>query len=92
MDRYGDSQRSFLAPQGTAYEQCALAPGSKANGYYEYDVIKALPVLQGEMAQAFVQPVGGIQIFPNMHVRVNVQWLLDNNHIKKVNLYVANEY
>ncbi len=40
LDRYGEPNGSFLAPKGTPYEQRALAPGAKAEKYYEYEVIK----------------------------------------------------
>lgn len=83
LDRYGDQKGAFLAPYDTPYEQRALAPGSKANGYFVYEVIKPLPVIQGEIAPAFGQIGGGIQILPNMQERVNVKWLLDNEYIKK---------
>ncbi|YCH31503.1 hemagglutinin repeat-containing protein [Erwinia sp. D4-22] len=84
LDRYGKTSGSFLAPKGTATEQRALAPGSLADQYHEYEVIKPLPVMQGKIAPAFGEPGGGVQILPNMQERVNVQWLLDNKYIKEV--------
>ena len=85
LDRYGNTNGSFLAPQGTPQEQRALAPGSLADQYHEYVVIKPLPVMQGKIAPAFGEPGGGVQILPNMQERVNVQWLLDKKYIEKVN-------
>ncbi|MGS3451375.1 TNT domain-containing protein [Klebsiella electrica] len=70
--------------QGTPYEQRALAPGAKAEKYYEYEVIKPLPAIQGRIAPAFGEPGGGIQILPNMQDRVNVEWLLKNEYIREV--------
>ncbi|WP_340614500.1 TNT domain-containing protein [Xenorhabdus thailandensis] len=84
LDRYGEPNGSFLAPQGTLYEQRALAPGARAEKYYEYEVIKPLPVLQGKIAPAFEQQGGGMQILPALEERVNVQWLIDNKYIKEV--------
>ncbi|EOQ49892.1 filamentous hemagglutinin [Citrobacter sp. KTE151] len=84
LDRYGDPNGSFLAPKGTPYEQRALAPGAKAEKYYEYEVIKPLPAIQGKIAPAFGEPGGGIQILPNMQDRVNVEWLLKNEYIREV--------
>ncbi len=84
LDRYGEPGGSFLAPKGTPYEQRALAPGAKADKYYEYEVIKPLPVMQGKIAPAFGEPGGGIQILPNMQERVNVEWLLKNEYIREV--------
>ncbi|WP_241584887.1 TNT domain-containing protein [Rosenbergiella epipactidis] len=73
LDRYGEPSGSFLAPKGTPYEQRALAPGAGAEKYYEYEVIKPLPVIQGKIAPAFGEPGGGVQILPNMNERVNVE-------------------
>ncbi|MFJ4143002.1 TNT domain-containing protein [Pseudomonas sp. NPDC089734] len=84
LDRYGGPDGSFLSPKGTPYDQRALAPGSKAGGYYEYEVLKPLPVIQGKIAPAFNEPGGGIQILPAFSERVNVQWLIDNHFIKEV--------
>ena len=53
LDRYGKPKGSFLSPVGTPYEQRALAPGSRADGYHEYEVIKPLPVIQGKISPAF---------------------------------------
>lgn len=41
--------------------------------------------MQGKIAPAFGEHGGGIQIPPNMQERVNVQWLLDNKYIDRVN-------
>ncbi|OXM19226.1 hypothetical protein CBI35_20550 [Pantoea sp. AV62] len=84
LDRYGEPSGSFLAPKGTPYEERALAPGAKAEKYYEYEVIKPLPAIQGKIAPAFGEPGGGIQILPNMQDRVNVEWLLKNEYIREV--------
>lgn len=48
LDRYGEPSGSFLAPKGTPYGERALAPGAKAEKYYEYEVVKPLPVMQGK--------------------------------------------
>jgi filamentous hemagglutinin len=85
LDRYGKTNGSFLSPQGTPQEQRALAPGSLAEQYHQYEVLKPLPVIQGKIAPAFGEPGGGIQILPDMKARVDVQWLLDNKYIRKVN-------
>nr|WP_307753748.1 hemagglutinin repeat-containing protein [Xanthomonas albilineans] len=85
LDRYGDPEGRFLSPNGVPYEQRALAPGSRSGGYYEYEVIEPLPVIQGKIAPAFGQPGGGVQILPRFPYRVDVQWLLDNEFLKRVN-------
>lgn len=84
LDRYGNPTGSFLSPEGVRFEKRALAPGSGAEKYYKYEVIKPLPVKQGEIAPAFGQPGGGIQILPNFDQRVNVQWLLDNQYLREI--------
>lgn len=84
LDRYGSPDGAFLSPKGTSYEQRALAPGSRAGGYYEYEVIKPMPVIQGKVAPAFDQPGGGMQILPSFPSRVNVQWLIDNGYLRQV--------
>lgn len=50
-----------------------------------HEVQKPLPVSQGEIAPAFGEPGGGTQILPDFPQRVNIQWLLDNGYLKKVN-------
>ncbi|ELX2218314.1 glycohydrolase toxin TNT-related protein, partial [Yersinia enterocolitica] len=84
LDRYGEPNGSFLAPKGTPYEQRALAPGAKAEKYYEYEVIKPLPAIRGEIAPAFGQLGGGVQILPNMQERVNVDWLVKNGYLREI--------
>jgi hypothetical protein len=83
LDRIGEPTGSFLAPAGTPYESRALAPGSRASNIYEYEVMKPLPVVQGEIAPAFGQPGKGIQILPNVGTKTNVQWLIDNGYIRR---------
>lgn len=56
LDRYGGRDGSFLSPKGTPFDQRALAPGLRAGGYYEYEVLKPLPVIQGKIASAFNEP------------------------------------
>mgnify|MGYP000908663356 len=82
LDRVGEPVGSFLAPAGTAFDARALAPGAGASNVYVYEVIKPLP--EGEIAPAFGQPGEGVQILPNVGTRVNVQWLLDNDYIVRV--------
>lgn len=81
LDRYGGPDGPFLSPKGTPFEQRVLAPGSKAGGYHEYEVLKPFPVIQVEIAPAFNEPVGGTQILPALSERVNMQWLIDNHFI-----------
>ena len=84
LDRVGEPVGSFLAPAGTAFDARALAPGAGASNVYVYEVIKPLPVLEGEIAPAFGQPGGGVQILPNVGTRVDVQWLIENEYLIEV--------
>lgn len=56
LDRYGEPGGSFLAPKGIPDGERELAPGAKAEKYYEYEVVKPLPVMQGKIAPAFGEP------------------------------------
>ncbi|HCS63382.1 MAG TPA: hypothetical protein DIW64_04475, partial [Cellvibrio sp.] len=85
IDRYGKTDGAFLSPEGISFEGRALAPGTRAEDYSVYEVIKPLPILKGQVAPAFGEAGGGIQILPNLPSKVDVQWLLDNNYLKKVN-------
>ncbi len=85
IDRFGKPDGSFLSPEGIPSEQRALAPGSLAEPYNVYEVMRPMPVIQGKIAPAFGQPGGGVQILPNFSERVNVDWLLHNGYIRKVN-------
>jgi filamentous hemagglutinin len=84
LDRYGTADGSFLSPVDTPFEQRALAPGSKAGGYHQYEVIKPLPVIEGKIAPAFEQPGGGTQMLPNLSDRVNVEWLVREGYIREI--------
>lgn len=85
LDRYGSADGSFMSPAGTPLEQRAMAPGSAAEPLRTYEVVKPLPVIQGEVAPAFGQSGGGTQMLPNLSERVNVDWLVRNGYLKEVN-------
>lgn len=63
IDRFGNEKGSFLSPEGTPFEQRALAPSSLREPYHAYQVNKPLPVESGKIAAAFDQPGGGTQHF-----------------------------
>ena len=84
LDRVGGPTGSFLAPAGIGYEGRSSPPGSGASSVHRYEVIGPLPVIQGEIAPAFGQPGGGVQILPDVGVRANFQWLLDHRYIREV--------
>jgi filamentous hemagglutinin len=85
LDRYGGPEGSFLSPQGVPFDQRALAPGSKAGGYYQYEVLKPLPVIQGDIAPAFDQPRGGTQILADLPERYNVDRLIKEGFLRRSN-------
>jgi len=84
LDRFGEPSGSFMSPADNTFEQRALGPGEGERVYYQYEVIKPLPVLEGEIAPAFGKDGGGIQILPNFDERVNIEWLLKEKYLKKV--------
>ncbi len=61
IDRFGGEGGKYLSPEGTPFDQRALAPSSLNDNYNVYRVAKALPVQSGEIAPAFDQPGGGVQ-------------------------------
>jgi len=85
LDRYGGPQGSFLSPQGVPFEQRALAPGSKAEEYYQYEVLRPLPVIQGEIAPAFGELGRGTQILPDLSERFNVERLVKEGYLRRTN-------
>ena len=62
LDRYGSPMGTYLAPSGTTYAQRALAPGSQANNFNQYEVVKPISVERSKVAPAFSQQGGGYQI------------------------------
>jgi filamentous hemagglutinin len=84
LDRYGNERGSFLSPVGVSYAQRALAPGTRAEDYHTYEVLKPFPIKEGKIAPAFDQPGLGTQILPNFERRTNVQWLRENGYIREV--------
>jgi hypothetical protein len=62
LDRYGARTGSYLAPESTPFDQRALAPGARGNGYEQYEVARQFTVERAEIAPAFGQPGGGYQI------------------------------
>lgn len=73
-----------MSPADNTFAQRALGPGTGERPYYQYEVTKELPVIQGEIAPAFGKEGGGTQILPNFEERVNVEWLLKEEYLKKV--------
>ena len=82
IDRFGNPNGRFLAPAGTAFEQRALPASSTIEPYYQYKVLKPLPVEAGPAAPAFGQIGGATQY--RLQGNLTVQNLIDGGFIKCV--------
>jgi len=80
IDRYGDSNGRFLAPEGTPLGQRALPPDVNLNLKRIYEVVKPLPTQSGKTTAWFDQRGGGIQYKTSK----SVQWLIDKGYLKEV--------
>lgn len=80
VDRYGHEGGTFVAPEGTLWEQRSLPPSSLGKPYTEYEIVKPIPAQSGWIAPWFRQIGGGIQYeFP-----VPVGKLVKNRFIERV--------
>ncbi|MDN5795104.1 MAG: TNT domain-containing protein [Intrasporangium sp.] len=96
VDRYGSEYGSFLAPTGAPYARRAIPPsnlvGTPAEqcNYYNYRVLKPLPVHVGPVAAWFEQPGGTLQyqldgsLIAGAPASVNIIWLLDHGYLERV--------
>jgi len=93
IDRYGEPGGNFLSPDGTPYEQRALALHSDDAKYYQYRVLEAFEVDSGKIAPWFDRPGGGIQYHTansriyNSNgelIKLTVKDLLDNDYIIEI--------
>jgi hypothetical protein len=62
LDRYGYRGGEYMSPAGTAFEARALPPGKLADPYEQYLVAKPFTVVQENIAPAFGQVGGGVQL------------------------------
>lgn len=97
IDRYGSEYGSFLAPRGLPYAERSIPPqsldGTPAAGcdYHAYQVLKPFEVHAGPIAPWFAQPGWGEQfqlddtLVPGAPVSMNVQWLVDNGYLSRLN-------
>ncbi|MFN3688928.1 glycohydrolase toxin TNT-related protein, partial [Salinarimonas sp.] len=69
IDRYGQESGRFLAPVGTPFEQRALPPSSASAPYFQYEVVRPLPVQSGPAAPWFDAPGGGTQFQTSVSVK-----------------------
>ena len=61
VDRYGAETGRYASPQGAPFANRSLPPGTNANSYNAYEVIKPINVQSGTVAPWFDQPGGGLQ-------------------------------
>ncbi|RQW22740.1 DUF4237 domain-containing protein [Bacillus sp. C1-1] len=95
IDRYGEPGGNFLSPDGTPYEQRALALHSDDAKYYRYEVLKPLEVDGGKIAPWFDRPGGGTQYLTENYkiyniktgdlVEPTVENLIKNKYLKEIN-------
>lgn len=78
IDRYGNDKGIFTSPEGTPFDQRALAPGSENSPYSAYEVIKPFDVNAGKVVPWFDQPGGGTQY----QLPKSIRELLDSGYIK----------
>ena len=80
VDRFGSEDGRFTAIAGTPYENRSLPFEEGSQEYNTYEVIKPIDgVLQGETAEAFNQPGGGIQqMLPE-----SIGYYIDNGYIRR---------
>ncbi|MGY0195828.1 TNT domain-containing protein [Leptothrix sp. BB-4] len=87
VDRYGPPTGTYLSPEGVPYDARALPPGSKADGYSQFTVIKPFTVEKADVAPAFDKTGGGVQfrvITPSgTSLRVDVDYLVKNGYLVK---------
>jgi filamentous hemagglutinin len=83
VDRIGQPYGSYLSPVGTSLTGRALAPGSFADPYSQYIVLKPFTVEQSVVAPAFGENGNGLQyrIPGNGNGSVSVQDLIQNGYL-----------
>jgi len=87
VDRIGGERGSYLSPTGTTLAQRALAPGSFAESYNQYVVLKPFSVERSDVAPAFGEAGNGVQyripeVAPGK--KVTVKDLIDNGYLGKI--------
>ena len=84
VDRIGYTTGNFLAPVGTSLSGRALAPGSFADPYNQYVVLKPFVVEESEVAPAFGELGQEVQFkIPDAQPgqKVTVQDLIDKGYL-----------
>lgn len=80
IDRYGDPNGHFAAPEGTSFSERGLSLASKADPYHRYLVMEPIPVQSGVAAGSFwfASPGGGTQFFFPNNI---IQFYIDNGYL-----------
>jgi Tuberculosis necrotizing toxin len=63
IDRFGSGFGRFTSPPGTPFPDRGLPPESLTDGYHQYEVVRPIPVWEGQIAEAMGQPGGGTQYY-----------------------------
>ena len=67
LDRYGDEDGGFLAPEGTPFPERSMSPGTDLGNYHRYRVTeegeKKMRLTQSKVRPWFGQPGGGTQYY-----------------------------
>ena len=81
IDRIGGEGGRFVSPQGIPIGERSLAPGSGAEKIRKYQVLREIPdAVQAEVAPAFNQPGGGVQILLDKPIT----WYVTNGYLKEI--------
>lgn len=86
IDRFGGSGGAYLSPEGVLFEQRALPGGNLNAGYHVFRLTDELPpgvhIEVSEVAPAFGQPGGGIQLqfVDDVDGVLSVEQLLSNDY------------
>ena len=80
IDRYGNTDGNFFAPEGTPIGNRSLHPSTNTDSYSSYQVVKPLPVQSGTTAPYYGQPGGGTQYYSPL----NTPQLINEGYIIRI--------
>jgi hypothetical protein len=82
IDRYGPPKGKYLSPAGTPFPERSLPASSMGEPYYQYKVLRPLPVEESVVAPAFGEPGWGIQ-YALAHGH-NVDWYVHEGYLEEI--------
>jgi hypothetical protein len=83
IDRYGNENGNYFAPEGTPIGNRSLHPGTNTNSYNAFEVIKPFSVQSGTALSYCGQPGGGIQYYSPL----STQQLINQGYIRPIIRY-----